>query len=35
MQTSIQQFMEFGIKKIEKVVESFINDDQMNIGEFV
>jgi hypothetical protein len=27
--------MEIGIKKIEKVVESFINDDQMNIGEFV
>ncbi|PKM53668.1 MAG: hypothetical protein CVV00_11365 [Firmicutes bacterium HGW-Firmicutes-5] len=35
MQTSIQQFMEFGIKKIEKIVESFMNDETMNIGEFV
>lgn len=35
MNNSIQQFMEFGVKKIEKVVESFINDKQMNIGELV
>ena len=27
--------MEFGVKKIEKIVESFINDETMNIGEFV
>ena len=35
MQTSIQQFMEFGIKKIEKVIESFMNESEMNMGEFV
>ena len=35
MHNSIQQFMEFGVKKLEKVIESFINDKEMNIGEFV
>ena len=35
MQTSIQQFIEFGIKKVEKVIESFMNDEEMNMGEFV
>ncbi|VDN47553.1 protein of unknown function [Petrocella atlantisensis] len=35
MQTSIQQYTEFGIKKIERFVENFINDETMKIGEFV
>jgi 5-carboxymethyl-2-hydroxymuconate isomerase len=35
MHNSIQHFMELGVKKIEKVVESFMNDEGMNIGEFV
>jgi len=35
MNNSIQQFMEFGVRKLEKVIENFMNDEQMNIGEFV
>jgi hypothetical protein len=35
MYKSIQHFSELGIKKIEEVVESFINDESMNIGDFV
>ena len=35
METSIQQFMEFGVKKIQKVIESFVNDEAMNIGSLV
>jgi hypothetical protein len=35
MYRSIQHFSELGVKKIEKVVESFINDESMNIGDFV
>ena len=35
MHNSIQQFMEFGVNKLEKVIERFVNDKQMNIGEFV
>ena len=33
MYKSIQHFNEFGVKKIEKVVESFITDESMDIGE--
>ncbi len=32
MHNSIQQFMTFGVKTIEKVIESFINDETTNIG---
>lgn len=35
MHNSIQQFMEFGVRKLEKVIESFMDDEQMNIGELV
>lgn len=35
MERSIQYFMEFGIKKIRKVIEKFITEEEMNIGEFV
>ena len=35
MYKSIQHFNEFGVKKIEKVVESFITDESMDIGDLV
>lgn len=35
MHNSIQQFVELGVKKIEKVIENFITDKEMNIGELV
>jgi len=35
MHNSIQQFMEFGIKRVEKIIEQFMNEEEMNIGEFV
>ena len=35
MYKSIQHFNELGVKKIEKVVESFITDESMDIGDFV
>ena len=35
MESSIQQFMEFGLEKLGKVINNFINDDGMDVGELV
>lgn len=35
MHNSIQQFMDLGVKKIEKIVDDFMKNEEMNIGEFV
>lgn len=35
MNNSIQQFMENGVKNLEKIIKSFISDENMDIGELV
>lgn len=35
MHNSIQHFIEFGVKNIEKIIKSFIENQEMNLGEFV
>lgn len=35
MNNSIQQFMENGVKNLEKIIKNFISDENMDIGELV